>query len=332
MVRNKKSCLKCNKEISLSNYTKHEETCKGSKIKLNLNDIVNEAGLCICPHCQKEYNIKGIGTHIWASHGDGLNTNRKKGNVPWNHGLNKKTDERVARQALILSEGYKNGNIHPSFLGKSHTELTINQMKKNPKCGGIRKGSGRGKSGWYRGYYCDSTWELAYVIYNMENKIYFERNTRGFQYIYENEIHLYYPDFIQQDGKYVEIKGYMDSKNIEKIKEFRKNNILIVLDEKEIRKYLIYAKEKYGKDLSLLYDSEEINKKEKTRMEIIRDERKSIIRESNINFKEYGWGKELSLLLNISSQKSIKWVIDNMMDELNPKLSHINKKAGVAQR
>ena len=39
--------------------------------------------------------------------------------------------------------------------------------------GGKRHGSGRGKKGWYKGYYCDSTWELAWVIYQLDHGVKF---------------------------------------------------------------------------------------------------------------------------------------------------------------
>lgn len=42
--------------------------------------------------------------------------------------------------------------------------------------GGYRKGSGVGKSGWYNGIYCDSSWELAYVIYHIDNNLPIIRN------------------------------------------------------------------------------------------------------------------------------------------------------------
>jgi len=69
-------------------------------------------------------------------------------------------------------------------------------------------GAGRGKSGWYKGYYCDSSWELAYVIYNLEHNICnFIKNTSDkFEYEYKNEKHFYIPDFKFDDGHYVEIK------------------------------------------------------------------------------------------------------------------------------
>ena len=37
------------------------------------------------------------------------------------------------------------------------------------KTGGIREGAGRSKSGWYKGYYCNSSYELAWVIYSLDN-------------------------------------------------------------------------------------------------------------------------------------------------------------------
>jgi hypothetical protein len=73
--------------------------------------------------------------------------------------------------------------------------------------GGVRLGTFLGKQGWYKGYHCDSTYELAYVIYNLDHNIYFERNTTGYPYEVAGEQHLYYPDFRLADGSLVEIKG-----------------------------------------------------------------------------------------------------------------------------
>ena len=64
------------------------------------------------------------------------------------------------------------------------------------KCsGGLRKGSSRGKHGWYKGFWCDSSYELAYLIYNLEHNIEIERNKKGFEYLYKDEKHIFYPDF-----------------------------------------------------------------------------------------------------------------------------------------
>ena len=62
-------------------------------------------------------------------------------------------------------------------------------------------------NGWYRGIWCDSSWELAYIVYNLNHNISVVRNTDKFPYIYNNRVKYYYPDFIV-DNEYIEIKGY----------------------------------------------------------------------------------------------------------------------------
>src|SRR6059036_3964323 len=36
--------------------------------------------------------------------------------------------------------------------------------------GGYERGSGRGKKGWYRGYSCDSTYKLVFVVYALDHE------------------------------------------------------------------------------------------------------------------------------------------------------------------
>lgn len=128
-------------------------------------------------------------------------------------------------------------------------------MKKNPNSGGLRKGSGRGKKGWYCGYWCDSSWELAWVIYNIDNCILFERNNIGFNYLYNGSVRKYYPDF-KIGETYYEIKGRrkyddLDDENKEKISQFKHK--LEILYAKDMFKYLDYVIKKYGKDYIKLY-------------------------------------------------------------------------------
>lgn len=125
--------------------------------------------------------------------------------------------------------------------------------------GGKRHGSGRGKKGWYKGYYCDSSWELAYVIYNLEHEIEFKRNKQGFEYWYLGKKHKFYPDFILKDGTYVEIKGAMTEQNKVKISSFCGS--LTVLDNHGIKAYLDYVESKYGKDFINFYENNPYNEK-----------------------------------------------------------------------
>ena len=53
------------------------------------------------------------------------------------------------------------------------------------------------KWGTYKGIHCDSSWELAYVMYNLDHDIEFERCIDHFTYYDKNgKSHEYFPDFI----------------------------------------------------------------------------------------------------------------------------------------
>lgn len=119
--------------------------------------------------------------------------------------------------------------------------------------GGYRKGSGRGKSGWYKGYWSDSSWELAFIIYNIDHGVYFERNTAKFNYVFEGQEKHYIPDFVIS-GIYYEIKGYYTNQVGEKIKQFPHQ--LYIIDKNTIQPYLNYAISTYGKDFIDLYTKE----------------------------------------------------------------------------
>lgn len=116
--------------------------------------------------------------------------------------------------------------------------------------GGYRKGSGRGKKGWYKGIFCDSTWELAFVIYYLEHNLNIKRCTEKRKYIFNNKEYTYIPDFITDNG-IIEIKGFKTEQWQAKIEQ---NPDVIVLYAKEMEKYLNYATEKYGNHIEMLYD------------------------------------------------------------------------------
>ena len=112
-----------------------------------------------------------------------------------------------------------------------------------PKSGGKRKGSGIGKKGWYKGIYCDSTWELAFVIYCLEHNIPIKRNKSYRTYLFNGEKHKYYPDFIVEETKVYEIKGYCSEQWKAKCEQ---NPDIIVIGKDKITKYLKYCINKYG--------------------------------------------------------------------------------------
>lgn len=136
----------------------------------------------------------------------------EKGNIPWNKGTAKHTVK----------------NQH----------------------GGYRKGSGRGKKGWYKGIFCDSSWELAYVIYCLDNKISIKRNTQRFMYIYKGKTKTYLPDFLVND-EIIEIKGYETEQSKLKEKLFPQ---IKVLKENDLKHVFEYVNGNYGHDFIKLYD------------------------------------------------------------------------------
>ena len=127
---------------------------------------------------------------------------QKKGCKSWSKGLTKETNSSLARPQFV---GRKFG-----FSLTGHTKDSKENLSKIAKergLGGYVRGSGRGKKGWYKGFFCDSSWELAYVVYCLEHNISIQRNTEKRKYIWNNKEKNYIPDFIV-DGKLVEIKGW----------------------------------------------------------------------------------------------------------------------------
>lgn len=167
--------------------------------------------------------------------------------IPWNKSLTGDT------RCKHSEETKKKLSI--SATGKASTEekekLRIEKIKEKSKNnGGLRPGSGRGKSGWYKGFYCRSSWELAYVIYNTEHNIEIKPCTEIRYYTWENKKRRYYPDFIVC-GKIVEIKGYITEQWKQKHIE---NPDVQLLTHKDIKHMIDYVKEKYGNEYTEMYE------------------------------------------------------------------------------
>lgn len=106
--------------------------------------------------------------------------------------------------------------------------------------------------GNYKGIHCDSSWELAYVVYSLEHNIKIERYTGSRKYIINNQEHKYYPDFIINDNTIIEIKGYYDK--CAEIKSLQ-NPDIVVLKLNDLKEILNYVNNKYGnKFWEVLYD------------------------------------------------------------------------------
>ena len=137
-----------------------------------------------------------------------------------------------------------------------HLLLRQNSLKAVQQAGGnLNKFGVRGtaKYGIYKGIHCDSSYELAFVIYCFDHNISFERNLKGFEYCYNNSTHLYFPDFII-NNKYIEIKNYISDLTKAKIDQFPADETLLVYDKKALKECLSYCKTTYGPNYAYLYD------------------------------------------------------------------------------
>lgn len=142
---------------------------------------------------------------------------------------------------------------------KEHEKiLRIQSFKKTcartHSVGGLRNNGGKGKRGWYKGIHCDSSWELAWVLYSFDNKVLFKRNKQGFEYEFNGNIRKYYPDFILSDGSFVEIKGWNSDRWQAKLNAFPKDKKLKVYYFEDLKDIFSYIHQKYGNDFTKMYE------------------------------------------------------------------------------
>ena len=143
-----------------------------------------------------------------------------------------------------------------NYIGITNFKLYCSlECKHNYACehfGGYRENSiKRFKSGNYKGIHCDSSWELAFLVYYLEHNLYIERCKEIRKYIYKDKEHKYIPDFVTDEG-IIEIKGY----KVNGYKEKQKYNPDIkVLYKDDLITILNYVRNKYGnKFWEVLYD------------------------------------------------------------------------------
>jgi hypothetical protein len=120
--------------------------------------------------------------------------------------------------------------------------------------GGYRQGSGRSKSGYYKGIYCGSTYELCWVIYSIDTNVKFKR----FEKKLTDGRTTYFPDFILDDNKtIIELKGYElgDSVKNKTLLAEKLGYKVIILRKEDLADVFEYVYQKFGtKKFHTLYD------------------------------------------------------------------------------
>ena len=215
-----------------------------------------------CKFCYKEcHNKNSLSNHQIRCYNNperrisgGVGKKGPTGRPSWCKGLTKESDPRVAKMTAHLKGKRFGASLH------GHTQETKDKLSAHAKkvgLGGHVQGSGRGKKGWYNGFFCDSSWELAYLIYHLDHGISIERCTEVRTYIWENKVRKYYPDFIV-NGKIIEIKGYKTAQWEAKLGA---NPDVRVLYEKDLKIYIDYVIQKYGKNYINLYEHKNLVEK-----------------------------------------------------------------------
>jgi len=230
----KAPCKYCGKLYDVANLKRHEESKICLREPKNIYKLDHED--LFCKFCQSEFNSKNalIQHEIRCK----LNPERKNYNSlgRWStntlKGQTKENNKYIKKQAETLKNKYQQGLIKP----------------KQGKSFGF-------KSGWYKDIWCDSSWELAFLVYHLDHNINIKRSELYIPYIgKDHRLHYYFPDF-EVEGKLYEIKGRVTDITSLKLESAREKGYdIILIGDKEIVPYLKYCKDTYGDDFYSLYN------------------------------------------------------------------------------
>lgn len=225
-------CQYCGEERkNINSLRQHEVRCKCNPNKINCNG----------QHQTRKNSIKG---YKWINNGkenkfihpDKLNEFINNG---WSLGLTKDFGNKVSKSLIGKSLG-RAATPEKENLRRQK----ISESMKGNKNWMLNKTRGNGKKGWYHGIFCDSSWELAFVVYCIEHNLNIKRSDKRLEYNWNNETHIYIPDF-ETDSDIIEIKGRKTKQSEEKHKQFP---YIKVIDKDLIIPYLQYVKNKYGEE------------------------------------------------------------------------------------
>lgn len=205
--------------------------------------------LIVCDECGKEYPPKGIATHKWRTHGEGIGfkpTGNKR--VVWNKGLTKDSDVRVAMGAEKLSVTMtrlcQEGKIKPPL-------MSVEQRQKLSQRQSLHNSGG--KSRWYEvnGQKVQGRWERDFALMMLRLDITWIKPKIGrdiWRYTrLDGVIKSYTPDFFLEElSLFIEIKGFWWGADRTKMKlvqeQFPERKIKII--ERELYNKLLLAESK----------------------------------------------------------------------------------------
>ena len=230
----------------------------------------------------------------------------------WNKGLTKGTDARVAKN----SDSVRGKTRSPC---PPETRAKLREAALKNKLGGPREGSSRCKFGRYKGIWCDSSWELAFIIFTQSQGKSIDRCSDIRTYTYEGVVRNYHPDFTVND-EVIEIKGREDDMWLAKIRD---NPDVRVIGPEEMKPILKDVIRTYGRNFTDLYDGKTYKnlKAEKRSSEIQKEvevHAKRMEALQNIDFLEKGWVEEVARVLQIPLKKAKAFVKEYLPNKIPP--------------
>ena len=132
-----------------------------------------------------------------------------------NHPNKKEHDKSIEKQKETWQKRFKDGLYKKVEKGHPISEETKIRIMRT-----FEERASRGEyAGYYKGYYFECSYELAWLVYNLDHNIEFRRCAESFEY-YDSATdkwRLYFPDFEMPDGTIIEIKGYYTQNTADKM-------------------------------------------------------------------------------------------------------------------
>ena len=201
-------CRFCNKECKNKNsLVNHERLCK--------QNPDYDSNKFECEFCGRTFSrINSYKAHLNRCKSNPDVNNITTNYNPWNKGLTKYDNEKLMEKSINQSNRIKSGEVIGAFGRRGNNNFSCSSEIR-AKISASMKGNhnnnpqvtGRGKKGWYKGIFCSSTYELAFLIYCFDHNIDVKRYDGFYIYSYGGKTRRYYPDFII-NNTLVEIKGY----------------------------------------------------------------------------------------------------------------------------
>lgn len=236
-----------------------ENLCSFGCERVSIKQLKNGRFLCCefvsqCPVMRQRNSSGRRGKNPWVEHS---HPRGMAGKPAWNKGRSfEQSYDSATAERLRECSRKAAMRMHQLWDPKSKAEAQrrakLSDVAKKRQLGQYRRGSGRGKKGWFRGYWCDSSYELAFVIYALDQGFAFERNWKSFPYTFEGRPRTWIPDFRLTDGTYLEIKGYLSPQAEAKFGAFPDG--LIVVRRENMQFVFDYVLKTYGRDFVRLYE------------------------------------------------------------------------------